>query len=86
MTQINDLQKILAIFLQRKRLELTDSELCSALQTDDDDFSSEKLRRTVQSQCSSLFQIHDNADRTFAVRIEPTVRADLKHLSTPLSR
>lgn len=74
--QVNALQHIILVFLQRRVSVLTDADLFSALDTDDDGYSTEKLRRILQSQGSALFQLQVNDDQTFSVRLEPTVGAN----------
>lgn len=73
MTWLNDLQEIMAVFVRQKALELSDAELLGALKSKDDDYSTEKLRRAVQLQSSSLFQLQENDETSFSVRLEPTV-------------
>ena len=76
MAEVNDLRQIISVFLQRCVLELSDAALCSDLDTNDDHLSTERLRRIVESQGSTLFQLHFNEDHTFSVRLEPTVGAN----------
>jgi hypothetical protein len=79
MTGVEDLQQVIAVFLQQEVLELIDAHLCSALGIDNDAYLIDRLYQIVKSQGSALFQVNSNEDWTFSVRVEPTVGAEAYH-------
>lgn len=80
MLSSNDLNAMISIFVDRNVCELNDSDLISASQRNGKKFTLTDIRRLVQTIGTSLFQLQDNDDWSFTVKVEPAVSSSISLL------
>ena len=70
---VNHVNEIISVFLQRNVNEISDKDLCAAIDKPNGRCSIEQIHRSVETNGSSLFAIRCNTEGTPIVHLEPKV-------------